>query len=139
MSDQLERPKVGVGIHIVKDGKYLLMFKKSKHGTDTWSAPGGHLEHGESWEECGRREALEETGLAIGNIRFGGVTNDIYESGRHYVTVHLVGDWQSGEPENREPEKCEKMAWFGPDELPQPLFLSTRNFLEKRYNLPNFK
>ena len=139
MNTESDRPKVGVGMHIRKDRKFLLMYKKSKHGADTWSAPGGHLEHGESWEECGRREALEETGLMLGEVRFGGVPNDIFESGKHYETVHLVGDWIEGEPQNLEPEKCEKMDWFSPEELPSPLFLATRNFLEKRYNLPNFK
>jgi len=138
MSDDTQRPAVGVGMHIQKDGAWLLMYKKSKHGMNTWSAPGGHLEHGESWEECGRREALEEVGLDVGAVRFGGVTNDIYESGKHYVTVHLVAEWKGGEPQSLEPEKCEKMGWFRPDELPEPLFLSTRNFLEKRYNSPNF-
>lgn len=27
--------------------------------------PGGHLDVGESWEECGSREVLEETNLTI--------------------------------------------------------------------------
>jgi 8-oxo-dGTP diphosphatase len=53
--------------------------------------PGGHLEHGESFADCAKREALEETGLEIGNIRFLTATNDVMEEGKHYVTVFVTG------------------------------------------------
>ena len=53
--------------------------------------PGGHLEYGESFAECGAREALEETGLEIGEIRFLVATNDVMEEGKHYVTIFVTG------------------------------------------------
>ncbi len=125
-----ERPKVGVGVAVVRDGKLLFGKRTSKHGEDSWSFPGGHLEYGESWEECARRETREETGLELGNVRFGTVTNDIYEeTDRHYVTIIMVGEAASGEPERAEPDKCETWGWFAPDALPAPLFVSTENAL----------
>lgn len=73
-----ERPKVGVGVIVVKNGEILLGKRKGMHGKDSWCFPGGHLEYGESWKECAIREIKEETGIDISNLRFGAVTNDIF-------------------------------------------------------------
>ena len=43
-----ERPKVGVGVIIIKDGKFLMGWRKKSHGSGTWCPPGGHLEYGTS-------------------------------------------------------------------------------------------
>ena len=40
---------------------------------DKWIAPGGHIEFGESPEECARREVLEETGYQVGKLEFRGL------------------------------------------------------------------
>ncbi len=48
-------PKIGVGVLIIRDGKLLLGRRKGSHGAATWSAPGGHLEYGETPEACARR------------------------------------------------------------------------------------
>ena len=61
----MERPKVGVGVIIVKEGKILLGKRKNAHGEGTWCPPGGHLELGESYEECAKRETFEETNFKI--------------------------------------------------------------------------
>lgn len=53
--------------------------------------PGGHLEFGESWEECARREILEETGLAVQDVRFLTATNDVFTAeAKHYITIFMV-------------------------------------------------
>jgi 8-oxo-dGTP diphosphatase len=62
--------------------------------TGTYQCPGGHLEHGESFALTAAREALEETGLEVGNARFVAATNDVFkneEGGRkHYVTIFMM-------------------------------------------------
>ncbi|HEX8946922.1 MAG TPA: NUDIX hydrolase [Candidatus Paceibacterota bacterium] len=128
-----KQPKVGVGVAIVRDGKLLLGKRKGSHGAGEWSFPGGHLEYGESWEVCGAREVLEETGLAAEELRFIGVTNDIFpEAEKHYITLFMTGTAR-GEPELREPEKCEEWGWFPIDDLPQPLFPPIVHLLEKGF------
>ena len=59
-----KRPSVGVGV-IIRNGDHLLLMKRqNSHGDGTWSMPGGHLEYGESPQECAIREAEEEVGLS---------------------------------------------------------------------------
>ena len=129
------RPRVGIGVCVIKDGKVLLGKRKSSHGEGDWNFPGGHLEFGESWEECARRETLEEAGIEIKNIRFGAVTNDIFEKeNKHYITIFIVADFDSGEVKVMEPDKCEKWEWFEWGDLPQPIFLPTRNLIKQNFD-----
>ena len=129
------RPGVGIGVCVIKDGKVLLGKRKSSHGEGDWSFPGGHLEFRESWEECASRETFEETGLRIKNLRFGAVTNDIFEKeNKHYITIFIVADHDSGEVKVMEPDKCEKWEWFEWGNLPQPIFLPTRNLIKQNFS-----
>ena len=90
--------RTGIGVFIFKDGKFLMGQRRNSHGDGTWSIPGGHLEFGETFEDAAKREVLEETGLKIKNIRFGAVTNDYFKKeNKHYVTVWVLSDWESGE------------------------------------------
>lgn len=129
-----ERPKVGVGVMVLKNGQVLLGKRKNAHGDGAWSFPGGHLEFGEAWADCAARETLEETGVAIKNLRFGTVTNDIFPiEGKHYITLYMVSDYDSGEVTLREPEKCERWEWFSWDQLPEPLFIPIENLLKQNF------
>lgn len=131
----LNRPKVGVGVLIVKDGKVLMGKRKGTHSPGCWSPSGGHLEFGETWEACARRETLEEAGIHIDNVRFAAVTNDVNPDGStHYVTVFMRADWQANEPTVREPDKCERWDWFAWESLPSPLFLPMTLLLGQGYH-----
>jgi 8-oxo-dGTP diphosphatase len=132
---QENRPKVGVGVAVIKGDKVLLGKRKSAHGDGTWCFPGGHLEFNESWEECAFRETIEETDISIKNIRFGTVTNDIFqEEKKHYITIVMIADFDKGDVKVMEPEKCEKWDWFHWDNLPSPLFVSILNQQKKGFN-----
>lgn len=129
-----DRPKVGVGVIVFKDGKVLLGKRKNAHGEGSWSFGGGHLEFGETWEECARREVLEETGVQVRNVRYAAVTNDIFEKeGKHYITLYMRADYESGEVCVMEPDQCECWQWFATDNLPQPLFLPIQNLLKSEF------
>jgi 8-oxo-dGTP diphosphatase len=133
MASDSERPKVGIAAIIMKDGKVLLGHRKSSHGEGTWGFPGGHLELGESIEECARRETAEETGLSLQGVRPGPYTNDVFSSAKHYVTLFVLAE-ASGEPQLLEPEKCETWEWFPWNALPRPLFLPIENLLQTGYD-----
>lgn len=128
--------RVGVGVIIERGGKILLGLRKSKHGENTWAFPGGHLEVGETPEQCATREVMEEVGLPLLNPRRYAFTNDIFDSGKHYVTIFVKGALPPGEePRNMEPEKCAGWQWFSPDALPRPLMLTIVNLLKDGYKL----
>lgn len=121
----------GISVIIIKNGKVLLAKRLSHHGYGTWGFPGGHLEYLESFEDCAIREVFEETSLKVKNIRFGSITNDIFESGKHYVTIFMVCGWKSGEARSMEPEKAGEWKWFEWENLPKPLFLPIVNLLKQ--------
>lgn len=130
------RPKVGLGVIVIKDGKVLLGKRKNAHGEGTWCFPGGHLEFGESWEACARREVAEEAGINIKDLKFLTATNDIFEQEeKHYITIIMISQYDSGEVKIMEPEKCEGWEWFDWEALPSPLFLPTQNLI-KTINKP---
>ncbi|GAA3631476.1 hypothetical protein GCM10022267_17980 [Lentzea roselyniae] len=88
-----------------------------------WHLPSGKLDAGESVLDAAVREAEEEVGVLVepGDLR-------------HVHTLHVNGSgpeprlglffeacrW-SGEPVNREPEKCSGVQWFRLDGLPAGL------------------
>ncbi|MCG9562481.1 NUDIX hydrolase [Vibrio chagasii] len=131
--------RVGVAAVIFREGRILLGERIGSHGANTWATPGGHLELGESIEECAQRETLEETGLEVGAFKKLGFTNDIFEKEcKHYVTLYVVATSSSGEPQVMEPHQCKQWRWFDLDELPEPLFLPLVNLLKEPVNFKNF-
>jgi 8-oxo-dGTP diphosphatase len=131
---QKERPEAGIGVCILEEGKVLLGKRKNSHGAGCWSFPGGHLEMFETWEHCAEREAFEETGLKIRNTKFIGVTNDIFqEEKKHYITIFIMADYDSGNPMVMEPDKCDEWRWFSWDTLPEPLFLPIENLIRQGF------
>ncbi len=134
MENEMKRPKVGVGVWIIKEGKVLLGRRKNAHGEGSWCPPGGHLEWHESIEDCARRETAEECGIEIANIRSATFTNDIFLSeDKHYITICAVADFIAGEPQVLEPDRMEEWGWFGWDEMPRPLFLPAENLLKQGF------
>lgn len=115
-------PRVGIGVMIFRDGKVLLARRKGSHGAGAYAFPGGHLEYGESFDTCARREVREECGIDIQNIEFLFVANILDFMPKHYVHLTLTADWAAGEPQVLEPEKSESWGWFELSNLPAPLF-----------------
>jgi 8-oxo-dGTP diphosphatase len=131
------RPGVGIGVIVQREGKVLLGKRRNAHGAGSWSCPGGHLEFGETIEECAHRETREETGMEIGRVRQAAFTNDQFEDhGKQYVTLFVTAELGSGEPQNLEPEFCDGWEWFQWDRLPEPLFPPLRSLLEQGYRPP---
>ena len=113
----------------MRGGRVFLAKRQGAHGEDTWASAGGHLESGETLEECARREAMEELGVTVGELRFLCVSN-IIGYGKHYVDIEFVGEIGNQEPRLMEPEAFIDSGWFPLDQLPHPLFHAMRYALD---------
>ena len=127
---QKQRPRIGIGVYIFNDNDEILIGERlGSHGEGTWCPPGGHLEFGETLEECAARESLEESGVKIKDICFAGLTNDIFTvENKHYVTVHLTARFAGGTVELKEPDKWIRWNWIKWENFPKNLFLPVANF-----------
>ncbi|OZJ03957.1 hypothetical protein BZG36_03249 [Bifiguratus adelaidae] len=135
--------RVGVAALVVySDGELRMLIGKRKgsHGAGTWQLPGGHLEFGESFEECARREVLEETNLEVSDATFLTATNDImHDENKHYVTIFMLCKVDASAAQNvrvMEPHKCECWHWIPLSDLKneqstyRPLFLPLKHLAE---------
>ncbi len=123
-------PKVGVGVFIRRGEQILLNRRAAVLGEGTWSAPGGHLEFGETPEECAVRETREEAGIEITSLHFRAITNDVYSvEGKHYITIWMEAQYLSGEASVCAPYEMSEIGWFDLEYLPEPLFLPLANLL----------
>jgi 8-oxo-dGTP diphosphatase len=137
MEDESLRPRVGVGVMIMKEDKVLLGKRKNAAGEGEYAFPGGNLEHDESIVGCAERETLEETGLRIAGTRFLRLVN-LKGYAKHYVCVIMAAEWVAGEPQVMEAEKCEGWAWHPLDALPTPLFATVAGSVEALKTGRNF-
>ena len=133
-----DAPRVGVGVIVLRDGLVLLGERLGAHGAGTWALPGGHLEFGESVEQCARREVLEETGLDVELIGPGPYTSDVFSAEqRHYVTLFVLARSAHGDPQRREPHKCARWQWCRWSALPAPLFAPLQTLRASGYVPPS--
>jgi len=95
-----DRPFVGVGAVVLRDGRVLLVKRGREPLAGEWSLPGGAVELGETLEASVVRELQEETGLdvEVGPVIevFDRITHDA--GGRveyHYVLVDYLC-WPTG-------------------------------------------
>jgi glycerol-1-phosphatase len=116
------------------DGFVLLV---QRHDDGMWALPGGHLEPGESWEQCARREFTEETGMIVHLTGLLGVYSDpltqrhLTHDGHeiHFVGVVFEGE-VDGEPQRDADDEIREVRYFAPTELPSAVFGPDRPVLE---------
>lgn len=125
------RPGVAVGLILMRDERVLLGRRLAPaHGHGTYGAIGGRLRFGETFGAAVRREAREEAGVDVLNLRWVCVVN-VAAYGCHYVGPQaLCADFE-GEPELREPNRVESWAWYPLDDLPAPLFVPVKLVLAR--------
>ena len=134
MTNEAEKQaKVGVAVLIRRGDQIVLIRRQGSHGAGTWAPPGGHIDFGETPEQCGIRETREEIGLTIADLKFLGITNDVFEDERkHYITIWMAAEYAGGEARVNSPAEMTEVGWFALDALPQPLFLPIANFVAGR-------
>ncbi len=96
-------------------GRELLLARSGRFPGKMYSALAGFVEPSESIEDCIHREAFEEVGVRVKNLRY-------FESQGwpfpHSLMIAFVADYESGEIVCQEGE-IEDAQWFPLDALPQ--------------------
>ena len=121
MGKENQKPRVGISVMVLKDNKVLFGKRKGSHGSGDYAFTGGHLEYMESFEDCAKRETLEEAGIKIKNVKFQFLINTLSFAPKHYVHIGMVAEWENGELKNLEPEYCEGWGWYDLNNLPSPI------------------
>ena len=114
--------KVLLGKRIVADQEFV------------WQLPGGWIELGESPEHTARREVTEETGLGLDELRFVGLTNNIFPDQIHSISLYFEAECSNPEQiDNREPDRCEGWIWMQWQELQNNLYLPLQLLKDTEY------
>lgn len=100
----------------VKNGVVLIERRNPPYG---WALPGGFVDYGETLEAAARREAREETGLEVNNLRqFHAYSDPQRDPRQHTISMVFTAD-ACGEPHAG--DDAQKTRIFPFDELPTPL------------------
>ena len=132
-----EQPKIAVNVLVkrLSNGTAEIIAMKRKR-QNAWAIPGGHLEKDEQLLDCAIRECLEETGVKIKNPKMLGFSQDINkEKGSYYIMFWVEAEYESGELENKEPNRCLEVKWARINQFPEPIFEPVRKFLNKTYTM----
>lgn len=101
-------------IVLIHKGDEVLLVRARNFRTDFYGLVAGFVETGETLEEAVAREAKEETGVTISNIRYFGSQPWPYPCG---LMVGFHADYVSGEIHLQRSEIA-KGGWFGRNNLP---------------------
>ena len=113
-----DHPYVGVdGIITNENGEILLMHRTAGAYTGYWGLIAGAIEWEEAAEEALKREAIEEIGVELGNIKFVGKYYD--KIGRHptktFICLPHTCKIIKGIPTPI--SECDEVRWFKPEEI----------------------
>ena len=118
--------------YIEKEGKYLMLHRVKKHhdiNAGKWIGVGGHVENGETPEECLLREVKEETGLVLTAYRLRGLVTFLSDACEPELMCVFTADAFDGEL-----IECDEgeLAWVEKsDVLALPTWEGDRVFLER--------
>jgi 8-oxo-dGTP pyrophosphatase MutT (NUDIX family) len=107
---------MGVRVMMIQDGKVLLIRQTYMPG---WFMPGGGLKRGETLEQAARREAKEETGAELGEIRLLGAYTSFRDWKTDHNLVFVCEDYTiKGKPDG----EIAEVRYFALNELPEGLW-----------------
>jgi 8-oxo-dGTP diphosphatase len=102
-------------VFVIRDGKILLINKKTGLGKGKVNGPGGKVEAGEKPEDCAVRECQEELGITVSNLQYCGQHLFQFVDGYSiHVWVYCTTDFEGTPTESVEAAPL----WVPLDEIP---------------------
>jgi 8-oxo-dGTP diphosphatase len=84
-------------VFVLRDGRFLTLKRGPGRAEGLWYLPGGGVDAGEDPMDAAARETLEETGLAVTNLRLLRVWTYATPEGHHTVHATYVADAVDGD------------------------------------------
>jgi NAD+ diphosphatase len=108
-------------IVLVTNGDYCLLARNIAWERDHFSPVAGFIEAGEGAEDTARREAFEEVGVKVGELRYIGSQPWPFPG---QLMLGFIGDYESGDivPDGVE---IVEAKWFKYDDLPRKFYPAT--------------
>ncbi len=133
----MERHKIIPASYLVliKDNRVLLLRRFNTGYKDgMYSFVAGHVDAGETFTRAIIREAGEEAGITLGveNLKMAHVMqrcSSADENGERIDAFFTASKWE-GEITNKEPDKCDDLAWFDLDNLPENIIPYIKHAIE---------
>ena len=122
-------PKVAAAVLLECDGKVLLTRRVNDPRRGLWVTPGGFVDADEAPTAAAARECEEETGLKIEIVELLDVLSTRGFPNSATIVIFYRGKVIGGEL--RAGDDADRVEWFGPDELPEIAFESTKTVLER--------
>ncbi len=101
-------------IVLVRDGDRVLMTRQPRYPAGMYGLVAGFVEASESVERCAEREALEECGITVKNLRYFGSQPWSFP---HQLMLGFVADYAGGELVV-DTSELEEARWFSRDAMP---------------------
>ena len=101
MTQMRRTPELTTLCYLEDRDRYLMLHrvkKKNDVNHDRWIGVGGHIEFGESPEECILRETKEETGLSLTSFRLRGAVTFVSDRGDFEYMFLFTADGFTGTP-----------------------------------------
>ena len=127
---------VACGVAVVVTHRQRVLFgqRKTANGGFVWQLPGGWIEPGESPQLAARREVREETGLLLRDLRFVGVTSNVFSPREHSISLYFEAECVDVESQElAESDNCRAWEWRCWTEVSENLYLPLRLFKETHY------
>jgi 8-oxo-dGTP diphosphatase len=131
MSNQRFKLVSAVHVFLIREGKVLLLRRANTGYVDgLYSVVAGHLNGGETIQDAARRETLEEVGVDISSSDLEVAAVMHRKSDDERIDWFLKAERWEGTVVNREPEKCDRLAWFPLNDLPANVIPYVRRALQ---------
>lgn len=120
---------------LIKENKVLLSRRFNTGYEDgKYSLIAGHVDEGETFTQCIIREAHEEAGIIVqpDQLHVAHVMHRKNESEQELprVDIYFVATEWSGEPQIKEPYKCDEFLWVDVENLPSNVIPCVRSAIK---------